>query len=47
MKKNYGASVNSHIENVFNNMINDVSYIKLATYSSMGKQFFVDKIYFF
>lgn len=27
----------SHIENVFNNMINDVSYIKLATYSVKGK----------
>lgn len=23
---------NSHIENIFNNMINDVSYIKLSTY---------------
>lgn len=27
----------SHIENVFNNMINDVSYIKWATYSVKGK----------
>jgi len=27
----------SHIENVFNNMINDVSYIKLSTYSIKGK----------
>ena len=25
-------NTNSHIENVFNNMINDVSYIKWATY---------------
>ena len=25
-------NTNSHIENIFNNMINDVSYIKLATY---------------
>ncbi len=28
---------NSHIENVFNNMIDDVSYIKLATYTVKGK----------
>ncbi len=28
---------NSHIENVFNNMINDVSYIKLAAYTIKGK----------
>lgn len=27
----------SHIENVFNNMISDVSYIKLATYSVKSK----------
>ena len=27
----------SHIENVFNNMINDVSYIKWATYSVKSK----------
>ena len=25
-------NANSHIENIFNNMINDVSYIKLSTY---------------
>lgn len=25
-------NTNSHIENVFNNMINEVSYIKLAAY---------------
>ena len=24
---------NMHIENIFNNMLNDVSYIKLSTYS--------------
>lgn len=30
-------NTNSHIENVFNNMINDVSYIKWATYSVKGK----------
>mgnify|MGYP003301686499 CR=1 FL=1 len=24
---------NSHIENVFNSMINDISYIKLSSYS--------------
>ena len=23
---------NSHIENIFNSMINDINYIKLATY---------------
>ncbi len=28
---------NSHIESIFNNMINDVSYIKLSTYSIKGK----------
>ena len=28
---------NSHIESVFNNMINDVSYIKWASYSVKGK----------
>ena len=27
----------SHIENVFNNMINDVSYIKWAAYSVKDK----------
>ena len=27
----------SHMENIFNNMINDVSYIKLATYQVKGK----------
>lgn len=27
----------SHIENVFNNMIDDVRYIKLATYTIKGK----------
>ena len=26
-------NTNSHIENVFNNMINDVSYIKWASYT--------------
>lgn len=30
-------NTNSHIENVFNNMINDVSYIKLAAYQVKGK----------
>lgn len=30
-------NTNSHIENVFNNMINDVSYIKLTTYSVKSK----------
>ena len=25
-------NINSHIENVFNNMINDVTYIKWASY---------------
>ena len=30
-------NTNSHIENVFNNMINDVSYIKWATYQIKGK----------
>lgn len=30
-------NTNSHIENVFNNMINDVNYIKLATYQIKGK----------
>ena len=30
-------NTNSHIENVFNNMINDVSYIKWASYSVKGK----------
>lgn len=29
-------NTNSHIENVFNNMINDVSYIKLASYGVKG-----------
>lgn len=28
---------NSHIENVFNNMLNDISYIKLATYEVKSK----------
>ena len=28
---------NTHIENVFNNMINDVSYIKLSTYYVKNK----------
>jgi len=27
----------SHIENIFNNMINDVCYIKLSTYKVKGK----------
>ncbi len=30
-------NTNSHIENVFNNMINEVSYIKLAAYQVKGK----------
>lgn len=30
-------NVNSHIETVFNNMINDVSYIKLSTYQIKSK----------
>ena len=30
-------NVNSHIETVFNNMINDVSYIKLSTYQIKNK----------
>ena len=30
-------NTNSHIENVFNNMINEVSYIKLAAYKVKGK----------
>ena len=30
-------NTNSHIENIFNNMINDVSYIKLSTYQIKGK----------
>lgn len=30
-------NTNSHIENVFNNMINDVSYIKWATYELKRK----------
>ena len=30
-------NTNSHIENVFNNMINDVSYIKWASYI-VGKE---------
>lgn len=30
-------NTNSHIENVFNNMINDVSYIKLSTYRTNGR----------
>ena len=25
-------NTNSHIESIFNNMLNDVSYIKLSTY---------------
>ena len=28
---------NAHIENIFNNMINDVSYIKLSAYQIKGK----------
>ena len=28
---------NSHIENIFNDMISDVSYIKLAAYQVKGK----------
>lgn len=28
----------SHIENIFNNMINDVAYIKLATYEIKSKK---------
>lgn len=31
-------NTNSHIENVFNNMINDVSYIKWASYTVKGRQ---------
>ena len=27
----------SHIESIFNTMINDVSYIKLSTYKIRGK----------
>lgn len=27
----------THIENIFNDMINDVNYIKLATYSTRRK----------
>ena len=30
-------NTNSHIENVFNNMINDVSYIKWSTYELKRK----------
>ena len=30
-------NTNSHIENVFNNMINDVSYIRWATYELKRK----------
>lgn len=30
-------NTNSHIENVFNNMINDVNYIKWASYSVKEK----------
>ena len=30
-------NTNSHIENVFNEMINDVSYIKWAAYSIKNK----------
>lgn len=30
-------NTNSHIENVFNDMINDVSYIKWAAYSIKNK----------
>ena len=30
-------NTNSHIENVFNNMINDVSYIRWATYRVNSK----------
>ena len=30
-------NTNSHIENIFNNMINDVSYIKLSTYRVKGR----------
>ena len=33
MRKNVGVMASSHIENVFNSMINDVSYIKLSAYS--------------
>ena len=32
-------NTNSHIENVFNNMINDVSYIRWVSYSLRGKSF--------
>ena len=31
-------NTNSHIENVFNNMINDVSYIKWSSYIVGGKK---------
>ena len=27
----------AHIENIFNNMITDINYIKLATYSTRRK----------
>ena len=37
MGRIYGASANSHVENVFNNMLSDINYIKLATYSNIGK----------
>lgn len=30
-------NANSHIETVFNNMINDVSYIKLSAYQIKSK----------
>ncbi len=29
---------NSHIENIFNNMISDVSYIKLSSYNISNKK---------
>jgi len=37
MRKPVSINASSHIENVFNNMLNDVSYIKLSAYSNMGK----------
>ena len=34
---------NAHIENVFNSMINDVSYIKLSSYIVNNKNSYFDK----
>ena len=30
-------NTNAHIENVFNNMLNDVTYIKLSTYQAKDR----------